>query len=148
MTELRRTIGLPLLLLFGLGNILGAGIYVLIGKVAGEAGMYTPVAFFVASIVAGFSAFSYSEMSARYPLSAGEAVYVEEGFHLAFLSRLTGLLIALAGMVSAATISRGFFGYFQSFFQLPEPVVVAGIVLLLGYSRCGAYHNQSESPPC
>ena len=132
MTELRRTIGLPLLLFFGLGNILGAGIYVLIGKVAGEAGMYTPVAFFVASIVAGFSAFSYSEMSARYPVSAGVAVYVQEGFHLAFLSRLTGLLIAFAGMASAATISRGFFGYFQSFIQLPELFVVAGIILLLG----------------
>lgn len=131
-TELRRTIGLPLLLFFGLGNILGAGIYVLIGKVATEAGMYTPVAFLVASIVAGFSAFSYSELSARYPLSAGEAVYIEEGFHVTALSRLTGLLIAFAGMVSAATISRGFYGYFYTFFQAPELLVIAGIILLLG----------------
>ena len=53
VVELRRTIGLPSLLFFGLGNILGAGIYVLIGKIAGEAGMYTPVAFLVASVVAG-----------------------------------------------------------------------------------------------
>ena len=110
LIELRRTIGLPLLLFFGLGNILGAGIYVLIGKVAGEAGMYAPVAFMVASIVATFSAFSYSEMYARYPFSAGEAVYIHKGFHITSLSRLTGLLIALAGMVSAATISRGFAG--------------------------------------
>ena len=132
VTKLRRTIGLPLLLFFGLGNILGAGIYVLIGKIAGEAGMYTPVAFLVAAVVAGFSAFSYSELSARYPLSAGEAVYIEEGFHLTFLSRLTGLLIAFAGMVSAATISRGFYGYFFTFFQAPEILVVAGIILLLG----------------
>ncbi len=129
---LRRTIGLPLLLFFGLGNILGAGIYVLIGKIAGAAGMYAPVAFIVASIVAGFSAFSYSELSARYPQSAGEAVYIEEGFHLSALSRLTGLLIAIAGMVSAATISRGFYGYFFTFFQASEFLVVTGIILLLG----------------
>ena len=132
MTELKRTIGLPLLLLYGLGNILGAGIYVLIGKVAGEAGIYVPLAFFTAFVVASFSAFSYSELSARYPLAAGEAVYIDEGFHLTMLSRLTGLMIACAGMVSAATIARGFYGYFNTFVQLPELVVVAGLVLLLG----------------
>jgi len=130
--ELRRSIGLPLLLFYGLGNIIGAGIYVLIGKVSGEAAMYAPVAFLVASVVAGFSAFSYSEMSARYPLSAGEAVYIEEGFHLKNLSRLTGLLIAMAGMVSAATISRGFYGYFYTFFQAPEILVITTIILFLG----------------
>jgi APA family basic amino acid/polyamine antiporter len=132
LTELKRTIGLPLLLFFGLGNILGAGIYVLIGKVASEAAMYAPFAFLVASIVATFSAFSYSELSARYPLSAGEAVYIHEAFHITSLSRLTGLLIAFAGMVSAATISRGFYGYFYTFFQAPEFLVVTSIILLLG----------------
>lgn len=130
--DLKRTISLPFLLFYGLGNIVGAGIYVLIGKVAGEAAMYAPVAFLVASIVAGFSAFSYSEMSARYPLSAGEAVYIQEGFHLKNLSRLTGLLIAIAGMVSAATISRGFYGYFNTFFQAPEILVITGMILFLG----------------
>ena len=132
MTQLKRTIGLPVLLFYGLGNILGAGIYVLIGKVAGEAGIYIPLAYFTAFVVAGFSAFTYSELAARYPLAAGEAVYVDEGFHLPALSSLTGLLIACAGMVSAATIARGFYGYFNTFVQLPEPVVVAGIILLLG----------------
>lgn len=130
--ELRRSIGLPLLLLYGLGNIIGAGIYVLIGKVSGEAAMYAPIAFLVASVVAGFSAFSYSEMSARFPLSAGEAVYIQEGFQLKNLSRLTGLLIAIAGMVSAATISRGFYGYFHAFFQVPEILVITAVILFLG----------------
>jgi APA family basic amino acid/polyamine antiporter len=131
-TQLKRGIGLPLLLFFGLGNIFGAGIYVLIGKVAGVAAMYTPVAFFIASLVAGFSAFTYGELSARYPYSAGEAVYIEEGLHIRQLSRLTGMLIAIAGMVSAATIARGFYGYFDQFIQLPEPVVIIAIVLFLG----------------
>ena len=132
MAELKRAIGVPLLLFFGLGNILGAGIYVLIGKVAGAAGLYTPLAFLVASIVAGFSAFTYSELSARYPLSAGEAIYIQQGFGLVALSRAAGLLIALAGMVSAATIARGFYGYFDLFFHLPETLVVVGVILALG----------------
>jgi len=132
MTELKRALGLPLLLGYGLGNILGAGIYVLIGKVAGTAGLYMPVAFLVASIVAGFSACSYAELAARYPSAAGEAVYVQEGFHMIFLSRATGILIALAGMVSAATIAHGFAGYFRTFVELPEPLIVTGIILLLG----------------
>lgn len=131
-TELRRTIGLPLLLFYGMGNIIGAGIYVLIGKVSGEAAMYAPVAFLAASIVAGFSAFSYSEMSARYPFSAGVAVYIDEGFHLKNLSRLTGILMAVAGMVSAATITRGFYGYFYSIFQAPEIIVITAVILCLG----------------
>ena len=75
--SLKKNVNLALLIFYGLGNTLGAGIYVLIGKVAGAAGLYTPLAFLVASIVAGFSAFTYSELSARYPLSAGEAVYIQ-----------------------------------------------------------------------
>ncbi|MCG6937894.1 MAG: APC family permease [Gammaproteobacteria bacterium] len=130
--ELRRAIGLPLLLFYGLGNILGAGIYVLIGKVSAAAAMYTPAAFLVASIVAGFSALAYCEMSARYPLSAGEAVYIEEGFHITALSRLTGLLVAFAGMITAATLCRGFYGYFYSFIQAPELLVIAVITLFMG----------------
>ncbi|MDH5515831.1 MAG: amino acid permease, partial [Gammaproteobacteria bacterium] len=72
---LARSLSLPLTTLYGLGNILGAGIYVLIGKVVGHAGMFAPVSFLLASLLAGLTAFTYAELSARYPLSAGEAVY-------------------------------------------------------------------------
>lgn len=132
MTQLKRTLGLPLVMFFGLGNILGAGIYVLIGKVAGEAGMFTPVGFLVAAFIASFSAFTYSELSARFPNSAGEALYVDKGFSNRFLSRLTGLMIALAGMIASATIFRGFYGYFSTFIQLPEWLVITAIVLAMG----------------
>ena len=78
--ELKRSLSLPLITFYGLGTIIGAGIYVLIGEVAGNAGMYAPFAFLLAAIVAGFTAFAYAELSARYPLSAGEAVYVKQAF--------------------------------------------------------------------
>ena len=66
-TTLKRDVGLALLTLYGLGNIVGAGIYVLVGEVAGVAGLQAPFAFLLAAFVAGASGLSYGELSARYP---------------------------------------------------------------------------------
>ena len=131
-TKLHRSIGLYLLTFYGLGNILGAGIYVLIGKVAGSAGLYAPVSFTIAALVAGFTAFSYAELSARLPVSAGEAVYLEHALGKRWLSLTVGILIALAGMVSAATISRGFVGYLDVFVTLPPAMAITALLLVLG----------------
>ena len=79
--KLKRDLGFALLVFYGLGNILGAGIYVLVGKVAGVAGYYAPFAFVVSAVVAYFTALSYAELSARYPFSSGEALYVQKGFN-------------------------------------------------------------------
>jgi amino acid transporter len=129
---LRRSISLPLITFYGLGNILGAGIYVLVGKVAGEAGYFAPLSFLIASIIAAISAFAYAELSSRYPVSAGEAVYVYEGFGLQKLSLLVGLMITLAGIISAAAIAHGFAGYLQVFFDLPRWLVITVMLLVLG----------------
>ena len=130
--RLKRSITLPLLVFYGLGNILGAGIYVLVGKVAGIAGIYAPVAFLVAALVATFTAFTYAELSSRFPLSAGEAVYIEQGFHSNWLSTLTGLLIAFGGMVSAATISKGAVGYLNVLIPVPSSVAIVIVLGILG----------------
>ena len=129
---LKRTLSLPLITFFGLGNILGAGIYVLVGKVAGPAGIYAPYAFVLASLIASFTAFTYAELSARYPVSAGEAVYLYKGFHWRWLSIVVGMLLVLAGIVSAAAISHGFVGYVQVFFAIPDAVLLVGLILVLG----------------
>jgi basic amino acid/polyamine antiporter, APA family len=130
--KLKRNLSLTLITFYGLGNILGAGIYVLVGKVAGEAGYFAPLSFFVASIIAGISAFSYAELSARYPVSAGESVYVYEGFGRQRLSLTVGLLVGLAGIVSAATIAHGFVGYMQVFTDLPGWLMMTLLILALG----------------
>jgi amino acid transporter len=129
---LRRTLSLPLITLYGLGNILGAGIYVLIGKIVGHAGELAPLSFLLASLLAGLTAFSYAELSARYPLSAGEAVYVQKGFGLPALAAFVGLLIVFAGVVSSATILRGFVGYLQVFVPASHLVVLPLLVIVLG----------------
>lgn len=128
---LRRVITLPLITFYGIGSILGAGIYVLISKIAGISGMYMPVSFIIAGIVAGFSAFSYAELSSRYPKSAGEAVYFFEAFSLKWLSSLLGWAIVVVGIVSVATLANGIVGYIDIFIQLPQWVIKLSIITLL-----------------
>ena len=129
--ELRRSLSLPLITFYGLGTILGAGIYVLVGKVAGVAGMYAPLSFALAAITAGLSAFTYMELCSRYPLAGGAAIYTQQGFGLRWLSILVGFLIVLSGLVSAATISKGFVGYFRVFFDLPDAWIIVAVVVAL-----------------
>lgn len=131
-TELKRSLPLPLITFYGLGTIIGAGIYVLIGKVAGLAGMYAPFAFALAAIIAAFTAISYAELSARYPRSAGEAAYVEEAFHRRLLSGITGWSVVLIGIVSSATLANGFVGYLQVFVHTPHWLAIATLVIALG----------------
>jgi amino acid transporter len=135
--SLKRSLSLPLVTFYGLGNILGAGIYVLIGKVVAYAGVFAPLSFLVASLLAGLTAFTYAELAARFPLSAGEAVYVQEGIGLESVSALVGLLIIFAGIVSSATILRGFAGYLQVFAPVPEAAAIGLLVLLLGGLAAG-----------
>jgi APA family basic amino acid/polyamine antiporter len=131
-TDLKRSLSLPLVTFYGIGTILGAGIYVLVGKVAGYAGMFTPLAFLVASLLAALSAFSYAELSARFPKSAGEAVYVQEGLGWRHLSIVVGVAIVLSGTISMATLVHGFVGYFQVFFNVPAELVIIFLTLVLG----------------
>src|SRR3989337_4567295 len=99
-TPLRRRLGLPLLVLYGTGSPMGAGIYVLIGAVAGHAGAYAPWAFVLAGLVMAFTVGSYAELSTRFPVSAGEAAYVRAAFQSRLLSTLTGLLTIVIGVVA------------------------------------------------
>jgi APA family basic amino acid/polyamine antiporter len=90
------------------------------------------LSFLLASLLAGFTAFSYAELSVRYPLSAGEVVYVEKGVGLRWLAILVGVLIIMTGIVSAATIARGFVGYLQVFVDFPGVWAIVLLVLALG----------------
>jgi basic amino acid/polyamine antiporter, APA family len=130
--ELARVIGLPLLVLYGLGITIGAGIYVLIGTAAQEAGIYAPSAFLLAALVMAFSALSFAEFSGRIPQSAGEAVYVDAGFGWNWLTLITGLLIVFSATIAGAAISLGCAGYVGELIDLPRPVIVSVIVLLMG----------------
>lgn len=128
---LARRINQPLLILYGLGTILGAGIYVLIGKVAAEANLLAPLSFIVAAVVAWLTALSYSKLVVMFPKSAGEAVYVEHGFHLKWLTLLVGVLIIFTGVVSAATLANGFTGYLLLLIPVNESMAMILVVAVL-----------------
>ena len=132
MPELRRSLSLPLVVLYGLGVTIGAGIYVLIGATAGRAGIHAPVSFVLASIVVAFSAASFAELSVRFPVSAGEAAYVRAGFRSGALSLVVGFLVILSGVVASAAISVGSAGYLREFVDLTDAVLVSIIVLTIG----------------
>lgn len=131
--KLKRSLSLPLLTFYGLGTIIGAGIYVLVGEVAGKAGLYAPFSFLLAAIIASFTGISYAELSARHPKSAGEAVYVEQAFHKKLLSTIVGLLIVITGLVSSATLVNGFTGYFRLFLQIPNWLIITSLIIVLGF---------------
>lgn len=118
--------------LYGLGNILGAGIYVLVGKVAGFAGASTTLAFIIAMITATFTAFSYMELAGRYPVSASISVYLHKAFGKQWLSVVMGLAMVGGGVASAAALSQGFAGYLSTFIGTPIVFGSVGLIVLLG----------------
>lgn len=130
-TSLRRTIGPRQLVFYGTGTILGAGIYALVGKVAGVAGQLAPLSFMIAALIAGINAYAYARLAARYPRSGGEAEYIYQGFGRQWFSNLIGWLVVFTGVVSAATLATGFVGYFQVFYPLPDWLVTSGLLAVL-----------------
>jgi len=128
---LARRINQPLLILYGLGTILGAGIYVLVGKVAAEAGLLAPLSFIFAALVAWLTALSYSKLVVLFPKSAGEAVYIEHSFRMNWLALSVGILIILTGIVSAATLTNGFTGYLLLLVSVNENFAMAAVVIVL-----------------
>lgn len=128
---LQRRLGTGLLTAYGVGVMVGAGIYVLVGTVVGHAGIWAPLAFLLAGIVALFSALSYAEFATRLPEAAGQAAYIETGFSSRRLGVVAGLAIALTGVISAAAVLRGGVGYLVVFLDRPEPILIAAIGLAL-----------------
>src|SRR5690606_31404113 len=129
---LARRLNLPLLILYGLGVTIGAGIYVLVGATSAVAGVYAPISFLVAAVVVAVTAFSYAEMSTRHPVSAGEAAYMRAAFNARGLTLAVGLMVAASGIVSSAAISIGAAGYIGEVIPLPTTVLAVAVILIIG----------------
>ena len=130
--ELKRRISLFGVTLYGIGNILGAGIYALIGDVVGHTGNISWLVFIIASVIGALTGLSYAELSAMYPKSAAEFVYTEEAFKIRLLSFLLGWIIIFSGIFSAATVALGFASYLAALIGIsPIFLVVTFAVLLI-----------------
>jgi len=128
---LRRRLGIVLLVLYGTGITVGAGIYVLIGAVAGAAGLYAPWAFVVAAVVMALTVASYAELCTRFPVAAGEAAYVKAAFGSRLMSTLTGVVMIATAVITSATVAIGASGYVAQFVGWPRPFTVSLIIVVL-----------------
>jgi len=130
MVKLKRELSLWQVTVAGVGIILGAGIYALIGVAAGDAGNATWLAFLIAAAIAALTGLSYAELSSMFRGDAAEYDYVKEAFNKK-IAYVIGLFIILAGVVSAATVSVGFAGYFIKIFGVPLLYAAIGLVVLM-----------------
>lgn len=129
---LNRALNLPMVALYGLGVTVGAGIYVLIGETAALAGPFAPLAFILAALIVGFTAFSYAELSTRLPVSAGAAAYVAAGLRRVWLAQIVGLAVAVSGIVSASAVAIGAGGYLAELVDARADVMAAVVVISMG----------------
>ncbi|AEH60268.1 amino acid permease-associated region [Methanosalsum zhilinae DSM 4017] len=126
--KLKRELGILEITLIGVGSILGAGIYVLIGAAAGLAGNAVWVSFLIASMVAGLTGFSYMELSSMYPLAGAEYEYAKTAF--GERTGLTvGLLIVVVEIVACSTVALGFAGYLTSIMDISGSISIAIAVM-------------------
>jgi basic amino acid/polyamine antiporter, APA family len=130
MANLKRTLGLTEAVFFGTGSILGAGIYAIVGKVAGFSGNMIWLSFAIASLTALMSAFSYAELSSMFPKAGGEYVYAKNAFNQKMAVAL-GLIIAVNGMISGATVAIAFAGYFSQLLEINLFIAALGIIALV-----------------
>lgn len=127
---LKRELGLFQVTLAGVGIIVGAGIYALIGVAASNSGNATWLAFLISALIALFTGLSYAELSAMFKSDAGEYDYLKTAFNkkVAFF---VGMSIITAGFISAAAVSLGFAGYFTQLVSIPVLVAAIGLIVLM-----------------
>ena len=128
---LKRELGLFEVTLSGIGIILGAGIYALIGKASGLAGNSLWMSFSISALIAIFTGLSYAELSSMFPKASAEYEYTANAFgkRLAFI---IGWLIILSGAIGASTVALGFGGYFKVLFSMP--IITSAFVLIIALS--------------
>ncbi|MCX7523128.1 APC family permease [Microbacterium sp. STN6] len=128
-SKLRQGITGPLLFLFILGDVLGAGIYALMGVLSKQVGGVLWAPLVLALILALFTAGSYAELVTKYPKAGGAAVFAERAYRSPIIAFLVGFCMLAAGVTSAAGLSLAFAGdYLATFIDVPS--VPAAIIFL------------------
>jgi basic amino acid/polyamine antiporter, APA family len=136
-TPLRPAITRPMLTVFVIGDVLGAGIYALVGEVAGKVGGAIWTSFLAAGVLAAFTATAYAELVTKYPQAAGAALYTHKAFRRPFFTFLVAFAVMCSGVASAATLATAFGGdYLSEFVELPKLLVGAvfiGVLALINF---------------
>jgi APA family basic amino acid/polyamine antiporter len=137
--KLKRDITGPLLYLFILGDVLGAGIYALMGVLSKDVGgaLWAPLV--VALLLALLTAGSYAELVTKYPKAGGAAVFADRAFRQPVVSYLVGFSMLAAGVTSAAGLALAFAGdYLRTFIDVPAvPAAMVFLLLVAGLNARG-----------
>jgi APA family basic amino acid/polyamine antiporter len=143
--KLKRSLGFWDVLMFGVGGIVGAGIYAIIGKAAGLSGNMLWLSFIIAASVALLTGLSYAEFVSRYPDSGGSFEYIKQG-----LGRKTAffmsIFMAFTGIIAAAAISISFADYLSRLIDFPSWIIVIGIISFMAFfniigAKYSSYYN-------
>jgi amino acid transporter len=127
---LKRTITGRLLFFYVLGDVLGSGIYVLIGAVAAAVGGAFWLAFVIGISVATLTGLAYAELVTKYPRAAGASLYVNRAFRSPALTFLVTVAMLSASFAASGSLAAGFAGYFAEVWAAP-PALVVGLLFLV-----------------
>jgi amino acid transporter len=131
-SELRRAVTPAMLLFFVIGDMVGGGIYALVGEVGGRVGGALWTGFALALFLALFTAGSYAELVTKYPRAGGAALFVHRAFGVQFVTFMLGFAVMMSSITSAAALSRAFGGdYLSEFVDLPTVLVGLVVVVLI-----------------
>lgn len=142
---LKRSLRFWDVLMFGVGGIVGAGIYAIIGQAAGLSGNMLWFSFVIAATVALLTGFSYAEFVSRFPDSGGSYEYIKQGLGpktALFMS----IFMAFTGIVAAAAISISFADYLGRLVNFPAWIIVIAIISLMAFfniigAKYSSYYN-------
>jgi APA family basic amino acid/polyamine antiporter len=128
--QLERTLSLWQITITGVGIVIGAGIYVLVGEAAREAGAMVWLAFILAALLAVFTGLTYAELAAMFPSAGAEYEYVRRAFN-EFTGFLVGWMMIAANLIAAGAVAIGFAHYLRYFFDVPIRVAAVGLLVVL-----------------
>jgi len=148
--ELKRELGLFEAVVYGVGVILGAGVFALIGQAAGMAGNSLWISFIIGAIVAIFTGLSYAELSTMYPKTAAEFIYVKKAYGSEFWAFIIGWLLIFTEIVGVATVSLAFSGYFIELLNFSKQfqsqiTILVSVVLIAVLSFINFYGIKESS---
>ncbi len=125
-------------LMFGIGGMLGAGVYAIIGEVTADAGNLLWLSLVIAAVVAVITAFTYAELVSIFPDAGGGYEYIAQAFGRRFAGWAAILLLG-TGVIASAAISIAFADYLGRLVDINSRLIIAGIlVLVTGFNVWGA----------
>jgi APA family basic amino acid/polyamine antiporter len=129
--HLRRNVSLFAATVYGVGIILGAGVYALIGEATGLAGNSVWLSFVIAAIVSSFTGLSYMELISMFPQSAAEYIYAKKAFRNRLVAFNIGWVEIFADIIATSAVSLGFAGYFSTLVGIPIIPIALGLILVM-----------------